>query len=391
MEPKLNIALVLFQFRSHGGYERQGYLLADEMSSRGHTVTVYSRQWPEMEGVCFNKVPNIPGPSWLRVLSFALFSAVMLKKNRDEYDLVIGLDRSLQMDLYRAGNACHKAWLAFRRKHEGVRGQLSIWLNPLHLVINAIEQRLFERIRREQGRVVVLSKAGMEQIVRYYDVPERYFSIIPPAIDFRRFADQMGQLFRERAREQFGYQQEEIVLLHVGSGFGIKGLDFTLHAVALLKERGCDVVLRVVGKRGRRSQKYLQLVEELAIEERVFFEGTQEDVGKYYASADIFVLPSLFETFSAAVIEALSFGVPVVVGEGAGVSSYVSEPELGRVVTSPSSGEEIANVIQQIIGDDSYRSLGGIEKRKQLAMMCERENVMDRYEDIFMEMVNASA
>lgn len=390
MEPKLNIALVLFQFRSHGGYERQGYQLADEMSSRGYAVTVYSRQWPEMEGVCFNKVPSIPGPSWLRVFSFALFSSIMLKKCRDEYDLVIGLDRSLQMDLYRAGNACHKAWLAFRRKHEGIRGQLSIWFNPLHLVINTIEQRLFGRIRREQGRVVVLSKAGMEQIVRYYDVPERFFSIIPPAIDFKRFADQMGQSFRERAREQFGYRQEEIVLLHVGSGFGIKGLSFTLHAMALLKERGCDVVLRVVGKKGRRSQKYLQLVEELAIEERVFFEGAREDVGRYYASADLFVLPSLFETFSAAVVEALSFGLPVIVGEGAGVSSYISEPELGRVVASPSSGEEIADAIQQIVEGGDYRSPDSIEKRKRLAAMCERKNVMDRYENIFLEMVNAS-
>ena len=312
----------------------------------------------------------------------------MLRKRREEFDLIVGLDRSLKMDLYRAGNACHQAWLSFRKAHEGIRGRLSIFLNPLHLVINSIEKRLFNRIKQEKGRVVVLSEAGMKQILRFYDVPEKLFSVIPPAIDFSRFDSQANPAFRNKAREAFGYY-DELVLLHVGSGYRIKGLRYTIRAVALLKESGVHVMLRVVGKKGRGSQEFVRLAEELGVEDIVLFEGVQEDMGQYYASSDILVLPSLFETFSAAVMEALSFGLPVVVGEGAGVSSYISDLELGRVVASPSTGEEVADAIRQIIAKGDGSSELRVEKRKRVASQCRLENVMSRYERIFMEMADA--
>jgi len=388
MGTALNIAFVLYQYRTHGGYERQGRLLAEGMAARGHIVTIYSRFWPDSDKVNYCKVPNTWGPSWLRLFSFALLSALMLRKRREEFDLIVGLDRSLKMDLYRAGNACHQAWLSFRKAHEGIRGRLSIFLNPLHLVINSIEKRLFNRIKQEKGRVVVLSEAGMKQILRFYDVPEKLFSVIPPAIDFSRFDSQANPAFRNKAREAFGYY-DELVLLHVGSGYRIKGLRYTIRAVALLKESGVHVMLRVVGKKGRGSQEFVRLAEELGVEDIVLFEGVQEDMGQYYASSDILVLPSLFETFSAAVMEALSFELPVVVGEGAGVSSYISDLELGRVVASPSTGEEVADAIRQIIAKGDGSSELRVEKRKRVASQCRLENVMSRYERIFMEMADA--
>ena len=179
----MRIAIVLMKYNPFGGYERQAAILAEEMRGRGHEVTVFANDWKggERNGIIFRKVPMLKWASWLKVLSFAVMSRRLLEA--EPFDAVIAFDRSLSMDVYRAGNACHREWMAFRKRHGGARESLSMAINPLHVVINGIERRIFSRIQEKKGTIVVLSQLGREQIRRHYDVDDERFAVIPPVVD----------------------------------------------------------------------------------------------------------------------------------------------------------------------------------------------------------------
>jgi UDP-glucose:(heptosyl)LPS alpha-1,3-glucosyltransferase len=331
----------------------------------------------------------IRAASWLKVLSFALFSRRLVLRERGRFDVIIAFDRTLVMDIYRAGNACHKEWQAFRRRHGGLKGRISMVLNPLHLVINRIEGRIFSRLGQTGGTVVVLSEAGMEQIRRHYRVDEDRFVVVPPAVDFGRFKGAGGggrgtSGGGKEKRGTLGIGDDTLLLLHVGSGFRIKGLKNTIKALAVLKERGVKAVLIVAGSDRSATTTNTALARRLGIEDRVRFLGGVEDIGGLYAAADVFVMPSLFETFGAAAIEALYFGLPVIIGRGAGVSSMIEEEGVGTVVDVPANPAPLAHAIQDTAArEEALRASGKLQEerqhRRKAALRCRADVVMKRF------------
>ncbi|MBF0625721.1 MAG: glycosyltransferase family 4 protein [Magnetococcales bacterium] len=378
----MNVALLLLRYRPHGGYERQARLLAEALLRQGHDVTIYCNRWPDTvpQGLRFRKVPVVPGASWLQSLTYAWQSRRILAREGGGFDHVIGFDRGLGVTLYRAGNACHREWLAVRRRLEGWSGRLSIAINPLHPILNAIEGRLFAALERERRPIVVLSRRGAEQIRAHYPVSPERFVVIPPAIDLERFAGCQGAEYRQRQRAALGLADDERMVLHVGSGFRIKGVETVLRALAvLIRERsmGGPVRLVVAGRDRRLTRRLTRLARTLDVAERVVFTGATAEVGALYAAADLFVMLSRLDTFGVAVAEALSFGLPVVVGAGAGAADLVTDAAVGTVVDSAIAPAELAAVLQERLA-----SPGGERERAQrhaAAAVCERQRVMERY------------
>jgi UDP-glucose:(heptosyl)LPS alpha-1,3-glucosyltransferase len=384
-EPMAKVAIVLRKYNAFGGYERQAILLARELIKTGHKVTIFTHSWPK-DDVEFEvrKVPCFSFSSWLTTISFALFLDRVLQKERANYDKVISFDRVFSTDIYRAGNACHRAWLNFRISHGSLKDRFSVCLNPLHWVINFLEKKLFADIEKNEGLIIVLSEQGKSQIQAYYPVSSDRFIVIPPIIDFQRFEGQQFNVsFRNKMRSKWEVE-DKTVLLHVGSGFKIKGLDATIRALAHLRKTHPEVVLFVVGKDKRGEVLCRSLVDKVGVLDYVYFVGAQKDVGGFFALADVFVLPSLFETFGAVVIEALSFGLPVVVGEGAGVSSMIKDPETGGIVSSPATEQDLFMVLEsqlKFLAENKERNQT-LKNRQNVVRSCAPDVVVGRYLDL---------
>ncbi|HIF51701.1 MAG TPA: glycosyltransferase, partial [Thiotrichaceae bacterium] len=97
-----------------------------------------------------------------------------------------------------------------------------------------------------------------------------------------------------------------------------------------------------------------------------------------------FVLPSLFETFGAVVIEALSFGLPVVVGEGAGASSMIKDPETGGIVSSPVTEQDLFIAVEsqlKFLAENKERNQT-LKNRQSIARSCALGIVVGRYLDL---------
>ncbi len=418
----MNVAIVLMKYNPFGGYERQAALLVDALLARGDSVTVLASEWKgdtsALEGkggpsnvqasLKFIKVPIIRISSWLKVLSFALRTRRVLQKSGAEFDVVVAFDRTLVMDIYRAGNACHKEWLAYRRENNGLFDSLSIAANMLHRVINTIEESIFERIKSGKAKAIVLSKSGMEQIGRHYSVAPNTFTIIPPAIDLKRLDSHLSDRssgksngvsdvqnvkdLQSKARAGLGISESTLLLLHIGSGFKIKGLSSTINALAELVGRGKDAVLLIAGSDKKETTRLKEKAKRLGIEERVRFLGGVSDVATLYNAADLFVVPSHFETFGIVFMEALYMGLPVIVGRGAGAAAVIEEfahhgAGIGRVVTVPADPKELADRIEEVTGAEREFKAGGLleavkERRRQCALQCAPETVMKKFLDV---------
>ncbi|MBE9527616.1 MAG: glycosyltransferase family 4 protein [Proteobacteria bacterium] len=403
----MNVAIVLMKYNPFGGYERQAALVARALVARGDSVTVFASEWksdtssesaPKPDGSAgslkFHKVPIVRLSSWLKVLSFALRARREVRRTKRSFDCVVAFDRTLEMDLYRAGNACHKEWLAFRGVHGGVGDRLSVAVNMLHKVINTIEAHIFARVASGTARAVVLSKSGAEGIARHYPVDANSFTVIPPAIDLARLDTESGAKSRSReaVRKELGVSPGATgssgthLLLHVGSGFKIKGLKSTIEAVSVLAGRGVDAVLVVAGSDRKESARCKTLARTLGIEERVKFLGGVENVAELYTAADLFIVPSLFETFGVVFMEALYMGLPVVVGAGAGAASAVDEAgtEAGRVVDVPAVPEKLAESVEELLAQErkfkESGELDGVKKRRrECALLSAPERVIKEF------------
>jgi len=374
----MRVALVLMHYNPYGGYERQAFLIAEALVARGDEVHVITHWWPRdlIPSVKVHKVPMLKGASFLKVASFALLARQRLRSMPNRFDLVVGFDRTLDMDVYRVGNACHRAWLERRRFIEGALKHLSVKINPLHVVINSIEKHIF--MSNNDIHFVVLSEQGRQQIQRFYPVASDRFTRVGPGVDVQRFHPRHREKYRSLVRSELGIDLNATLLLQIGSGFRIKGLAASIKALARLDAAKNNVVLVVVGKGDKRS--YLRLAKRIGVRERVHFTGAVSDPERFYAAADLFILPTLFDTFGQAVLEAMASGVPVIVGDGAGAAEIVACRGGGRIISTPANPDQLAESIKCLLKNSDELVRLGDEARsiaESLALPGNLQNFLE--------------
>lgn len=120
------------------------------------------------------------------------------------------------------------------------------------------------------------------------------------------------------------------VAAFIGSDWHWKGLPLVLSALAEVRQRGVDMRLWVLGTGDRR--RFGTLAESLSLGPAVSFCGFRSDTERVLAAADLFVLPSLYETFSLVALEAAATGLPVVVTPVHGIGDMVRDENAGVVV-----------------------------------------------------------
>ncbi len=153
-------------------------------------------------------------------------------------------------------------------------------------------------------------------------------------------------------------------LLHVGRLSYQKNQSFLLRAFAKIAQANPTWVLTLVGD-GEQRQEVEDLISKLGLEKRVELIGAVTDLENWYSQSACLVFPSLWEGFPNAVVEAMSYGLPVI---GLTTTSGVNELVKNKVngLLSDNNEKAFANTIQQIIDDDTFRQQAGREARKSV-------------------------
>jgi len=147
-------------------------------------------------------------------------------------------------------------------------------------------------------------------------------------VDLTRFHPENRSRFRADARAEAALPAGAFTALFVGSGFARKGLATAIEAIAALSDRESRLV--VIGKGERRL--YQPIATRSGVAERLVWLGARSDLERWYAAADVVVLPSRYEPFGNVHLEALASGLPVIASARAGGAEVIADGINGTVV-----------------------------------------------------------
>lgn len=338
----MRIALIRQRYAMSGGAERYLAQLIAGLAGAGHDVHLFASRWTEPPpGVTLHRVPILPGPAFLRILSFAWASHRMTR--RGGFDLVHSFDRTFRPDIYRAGDGVHRAWLDRRQMADTSPLRALDRLNPLHRSLLWLERDLF---RGGCRRVLANSRMVRDEILRYYGMPETAIQVIYTGVDLGRFRPASSPAARRALREERGAAPDDRVVLFAGSGFERKGLPFLLEAVGRMGRTG-GLRVWVLGKGdvGRAGS----LATRLGIADRVRFAGPVADPEGWMAAADLFVLPTIYDPFSNGCLEAMACGLPVITTRWNGVAEVMEAWRTGAVLADPRDVQGLAERMEALL------------------------------------------
>ena len=203
-------------------------------------------------------------------------------------------------------------------------------------------------------RVITVSHSSAEDIARTFKIPDSRTRVVHNGVDIDFY------------RGDGSVPNERNSLIMVGGATGhIKGLSHLLRALHLLRGE-VDVRLTVVGT-GPDAQK-ARLIKEYGLEDVVTFTGTieREELRRRYSSAEIAVVPSLYEGFSFPAAEAMSCRLPVVATRAGALPEVVGEDGEAGILVPPADSEALAAAIKRLLGDESLRKRMGESGRKRV-------------------------
>jgi D-inositol-3-phosphate glycosyltransferase len=209
--------------------------------------------------------------------------------------------------------------------------------------------------------IVVWTEDEKQAIVDFCNIAPEKVSVIPPGVDLSRFRP----MSQQQSRDYLGYGEGKNILF-VGRLEPLKGLDILFKAVASL-ENTRDITLNVVGgdENSQEKDRLQELASRMQLTDSIRFIGSvsQDELPVHYNAADVCVLPSHYESFGLAALEAAACGRPVVASEVGGLPMIVKSGSTGFLVPSKQS-DVMAERLCELLGDDMLRSRMGTAARE---------------------------
>lgn len=349
----MKIAFIRKKYTGYGGAEAYLLRLIKEVRNLGHEVHLFSKErGKSKEEIFFHRVNVIRGFSFLEVLSFAVCSCRKLK--REDFDVIFSLERVFYQDIYRAGDGCHREWL---RRRESIVSPLKRWLtciNPLHRSLLYLEKRLLQD--KKLTAIIANSQRVKDDIIKHYGVPSSKIEVVYNGIDIDQYSLNSKEKCRQEIRKEYGIDENNLLLLFVGSGFERKGLGYLLTALSLSNDDSEKIRLLVVGKGN--IKKYKNVARKLNIEEKIRFSGPKKETAAFYLASDLFILPSIYEPFSNSCLEAMASGLPVITSAVNGASEIIKESESGYVLMDPTDETELKEKISLLLDPEKRKQFG---------------------------------
>jgi glycosyltransferase involved in cell wall biosynthesis len=213
--------------------------------------------------------------------------------------------------------------------------------------------RMQARVARRLSTIVTVSGSAATDIAREFRVSPSRIRMVPLGVDGRVFRPVDGP--REPGR----------IVAVASADSPLKGVATLLRAVAkVATER--EVSLTVVGQ-SRPSIKTRRLVRELAIRERVQFVGGigDHEMARILGSAEIAVVPSLYEGFSLPAVEAMACGTPVVATRTGALPEVVGTDGSCAELVEPGDVEELVSALGRLLDQPERRARMGEAGRRR--------------------------
>ncbi len=262
---------------------------------------IYSTRVEDLDlgRVVWHRIPALAGPHLLAYLWWFLANHIWRWRDRRK-----GIVPEL---VYSPGINCLDAsaisvHIVFARFYEGVKNQLRLSQNPILAWPRIIHRRIYYRLivtlePYVYGRSAVFIAAASKMVaadLQQLYTPLGQISVVYGGLDLECFSPQRRACLRAASRRALSLQDDDFVLLLIGNDWRNKGLSCLLEAMARLANPQLRAL--VVGEDNRTS--FRLSIARLDLQGRVQFCPSRRDVEAYYAAADAYAGPSLYDAFA---------------------------------------------------------------------------------------------
>jgi glycosyltransferase involved in cell wall biosynthesis len=235
---------------------------------------------------------------------------------------------------------------------------------PLGFLLETYKRVFLKPILKSAAKIICLSEMQKKLIALKYALPLESIVVIPNGVAEKYF------ISKKTSENTVPH------LLFVGRLAAQKNLSLLIEAIALMQT---NVFLDIVGE-GELREDIEALIQKYKLQNvKLHGKKTGKELIELYKSADIFVLPSLKEGVSLAMLEALAAGLPVVASDSPGIREILSDC---GVLVQDSIAINYAKALDTILSDkDTLQNLRTLSVQK--ARLYSWENVLNSIEDVY--------
>jgi glycosyltransferase involved in cell wall biosynthesis len=235
--------------------------------------------------------------------------------------------------------------------------------------------KMQKRVSLELKVISTPSHNSKKDIVRDFGVLEKNISVIPNGIDHLSFSP-LQEINRVPSQ----------IITTASADVPLKGLDFTLHAVARLKEDYPQLKLVIIGspKSGGHTER---LIKRLQIDQNILYRSnlSRHDIAVEYAKSNVAIVSSLYEGFGFPVGEAMSCAIPLI------ATNVASIPEITQSFAElipAESSDAIESAIRKIFVNPETSQLRADAGRIHIKENFDWQKIAKSYEDLIYKTID---
>lgn len=335
----MKLSFLIYAYFPFGGQQRDFLRIVTECLQRGHTIDVYTRSWqgdvPENL-----KLIIVPASALTRLGVYRKFTAwVADALSRQPPHTVIGFNKMPLLDVYFAADPC------FVEKALTQRGFYYRFTSRFRH-FKAYEEAVFAASSHTE--VLLLSPQQRQAFTKHYPASVARLHDLPPGISADRKVVMRDPAVRKQLRAELGIAEDRLLLLQVGSGFRVKGVDRSLRAVAALSQelrQRCHYLL--VGR--DKPKPFLRLARQLGIADQVTILSGRSDIPRFLAAADMLLHPAYLESAGYVLLEAAIAGLPVLTTASCGYAFHIERAGAGMVCNEPFAQIQLNAKLRQML------------------------------------------
>jgi UDP-glucose:(heptosyl)LPS alpha-1,3-glucosyltransferase len=347
---RLRIAFVVHDYHRHSGHSRYVVELATRFR-HDHDVHVFTNVVEDTDtaGITFHHVPAWRPNVLATILSFIVPATLQA---RGRFDVVHSQGLCGLRHNVATAHICQPAWYdAIDREH--VR---PTWRQRVsRSVLTRLERRAFAD--PPVRRVIAVSGRVRDDLARYYRRTTGV-EVIYHGVDSATFHPDNRARLRSSVRAAVGLPDHRFVALYVGDLK--KGATAAIEAVA----RTPGVTLLVVTASDTRPWQAEAAAAGAA--DRVIFHPHAKQVEGFYAAADVYLFPTLYDSYGLVIAEAMATGLPVITTRAAGVSEVITHGTDGFLTEAGWDVPALAEHLARLRDDPGLRERIGAAARKTI-------------------------
>jgi len=233
------------------------------------------------------------------------------------------------------------------------------------------------RLLRDASRVIALTQVETDQY-RRMGIPGEKIAIIPNGIDLSEYAELPP---KDSFKKKFNILEDRKIILYIGRIHKIKGIDFLVRAYAYLKNKMNfkDAILVIAGPNDGYLSEIIHLAQASGVSNSVLFVGSLYGGDKLaaYVDSEVYILPSRYETFPMAVLEAYACGKPVIASDVGGLKELIVDGETGFLFEAGNFKQMAEKMVYLLNNSDK-----AVEISRKARILVEEKYSIDKVVDM---------